>query len=457
MSTDFHLACALLPDGWTDNVRLCVGPDGTITALATREDPRPDDTRLGTVLPGMANLHSHAFQRAMAGLSERRGPGTDSFWSWRDVMYRFLDRLDPDAVEAIAAMVQVEMLEAGFTTVGEFHYLHHTPDGSPHDDPGEMAARICTAAETTGIAVTLLPVFYRWSGFNMAPATLGQRRFVCDPDQYSTLVERARHHARSLPHVRVGIAPHSLRAASIDDITAILPLAEEGPVHIHIAEQIAEVEACRDATGHRPVRWLLDRQPVDERWCLVHATHMAADEIRDLAASGAVAGLCPLTEASLGDGLFPAVDFLAAGGRFGIGSDSHIRIDLAEELRLLEYGQRLTRRERNVLSAPGVSTGRHLFDAACEGGAQATGQPTGRIAVGHRADLVELDERHPVLTGRTGDSRLDSWLFAGDGRQVRSVHVGGMARVMDGQSTCREMVSRRYEKTLQTIMADWTA
>ena len=456
MPTDFHLTNALLPDGWAKDVRLSVGPAGTITALTIGEPAQQGDTSLGTVLPGMANLHSHAFQRAMAGLSERRGPGTDSFWSWRDVMYRFLDRLDPDAVEAIAAMVQVEMLEAGFTAVGEFHYLHHTPDGTPHDDPGEMAARICAAATTTGIALTLLPVFYRWSGFNRAPATPGQRRFIADPDLYATLVERARHHAGQLPHAAVGIAPHSLRAATMDDISAILPLAEGGPVHIHIAEQIAEVDACVHATGHRPVRWLLDRQPVDDSWCLVHATHMDTGEIRDLAASGAVAGLCPLTEASLGDGLFPAVEYLANGGRFGIGSDSHIRIDLAEELRLLEYGQRLTRRERNILSAPGISTGRHLFDSACQGGAQAIGQATGGIAVGQRADLVELNDQHPVLAGRSGDALIDSWLFAGDTRQVRSVHVGGVGRVVDGRSTCRETVSRRYRDTLQTIMTDWT-
>ncbi len=456
MSADFHLACALLPDGWARDVRLSVGHDGAITALSVGEAAQPGDTRLGTILAGMTNLHSHAFQRAMAGLSERRRSGTDSFWSWREIMYRFLDRLDPDAVEAIAAMVQVEMLEAGFTAVGEFHYLHHAPDGSPYDDAGEMAARICAAATTTGMALTMLPVFYRWSGFKQAPATPGQRRFNADPDLYARLVERARHHAGQLPHAVVGIAPHSLRAASMDDIRAILPLADGGPVHIHIAGQTGEVDACIDATGARPVRHLLDRQPVNDSWCLVHATHMDAGEIRDLAASGAVAGLCPMTEASLGDGLFPAVDYLAAGGRFGIGSDSHIRIDLAEELRLLEYGQRLTRRERNVLCAPGVSTGRHLFDAACEGGAQAIGQATGRIAVGQRADLVELDESHPVLAGRSGDALIDSWLFAGDARQVRSVHVGGIPRVIDGQSTCRETVSRRYEKTLQSIMAGWT-
>lgn len=457
MSADFHLAQALLPDGWAENVRLTVGADGLITQLQPGQSAAPGDHALGCVVPGMANLHSHAFQRAMAGLSEKRGPGTDSFWSWREVMYRFLDRLDPDAVQAIAAMVQVEMLEAGFTAVGEFHYLHHAPGGGLYDDIGEMAGRICAAAETTGIALTLMPVFYRHSGFNETPATSGQRRFLADPELYGRLVDRARHHVAQLPHACIGIAPHSLRAASMADITAILPLAEAGPVHIHIAEQTAEVDACLAATGQRPVRYLFDHQPVDSRWCLVHATHMDVEETRTLARSGAVAGLCPLTEASLGDGLFPAIDYLAAGGRIGIGSDSHIRIDLAEELRLLEYGQRLTRRERNLLGQAGSSTGRTLFDACSAGGAQALGQAMGQLAVGHRADLVELDTHHPVLAGRRGDTLLDSWVFAGDARQVRSVHVGGVLRVRDGRSLVRSAVEQAYGQALKEIMDGWTS
>ena len=453
MSTDFHLAHALLPDGWADEVRLSCDDSGHVSAVVIGVPAQANDTRLGTVVPGMANLHSHAFQRAMAGLSEKRGPGSDSFWSWREVMYRFLDRLGPDAVEAIAALVQVEMLEAGFTAVGEFHYLHHDADGNPHDDPGEMAGRICAAADTTGIALTLLPVFYRHAGFNQAPATHGQRRFLNDPDSFARLMERARHHARGLPHARVGIAPHSLRAATMDDITTILPLAGTGPIHIHIAEQTGEVEACLAATGQRPVRHLLDRQPVNDRWCLVHATHMDAGETRDLAASGAVAGLCPLTEASLGDGLFPAVDYLAADGRIGIGSDSHIRIDLAEEVRLLEYGQRLYHRQRNILCRPGTSTGRFLLDACLSGGARALGQPMGSIRVGQRADLVELETGHPTLAGRCGDTLVDSWLFAGDSRQVRSVHVGGMCQVREGRSRVRDRVEQAYARTLETILA----
>ncbi|MFY0638363.1 formimidoylglutamate deiminase [Maricaulis maris] len=452
MSTEFHCAQALLPDGWADQIRIRVDTAGMIDSIDVDQPANPEAISLGSVVPGMANLHSHAFQRAMAGLAERRGPGPDSFWSWREVMYRFLDRLTPDAVEAIAALVQIEMLEAGYTAIGEFHYLHHDTRGAAYDDPAEMASRICAAADKTGIALTLLPVFYRHAGFNEAPAHHGQRRFLNDPDSFAVLVESARRHLTGLAHAELGIAPHSLRAASMDDIAMILPLAGSGPIHIHIAEQTAEVEACLEATGQRPVRYLLDHQQVDERWCLVHATHMDLDETRALAASGAVAGLCPLTEASLGDGLFPAIDYLAAKGRIGIGSDSHIRIDLAEEIRLLEYGQRLSRRKRNVLASAGASTGRTLFDACLTGGAQALAQPMGRLAIGQRADLVELDTRHPVLAGRSGDSLLDSWLFSGDARQVRSVHVGGQCRVRDGQSLARPAVEAAYETSLRSFL-----
>lgn len=457
MSTEFHCAQALLPDGWADQIRIRVDAAGMIVSVEPDQPANPKVISLGCVVPGMANLHSHAFQRAMAGLSERRGPGPDSFWSWREVMYQFLDRLTPDAVEAIAALVQIEMLEAGYTAMGEFHYLHHDTRGAAYDDPAEMASRICAAADKTGIALTLLPVFYRHAGFNEAPASHGQRRFLNDPDSFAVLIEAARRHVAGLAHAKLGIAPHSLRAASMDDITTILPLAGSGPVHIHIAEQTGEVEACLAATGQRPVRHLLDHQQVDERWCLVHATHMDLDETRALAASGAVAGLCPLTEASLGDGLFPAVDYLAARGRIGIGSDSHIRIDLAEEIRLLEYGQRLSRRERNILADAGASTGRTLFDACLTGGAQALAQPMGSLAIGQRADLVELDTRHPVLAGRSGDRLLDSWLFAGDSRQVRSVHVGGQCRVRDGQSLARPAVEAAYATSLRSILEDAAA
>ena len=404
----------------------------------------------GVVVPGMANLHSHAFQRAMAGLAEQRGESADSFWTWRQTMYGFLDRLTPDDVEAIGALVCSEMLEAGFTTLGEFHYLHHDPAGQPYDDPAEMAGRIVAAAAATGIGLTLLPVFYAHGGFSGLPPAPGQRRFINDIDSFARLMESAGRHLACYPGARIGVAPHSLRAATVEEIDQILPLAGGGPVHIHVAEQTAEVEDCLAWSGRRPVEYLLDSLPVDGRWCTIHATHMTTAETEALARSGAVAGLCPETEANLGDGIFNAPHFMAAGGRFGIGSDSHIHIGLAEELRLLEYGQRLTSRSRNVLCARGAGTGDTLFRAAVSGGAQALGQPVDGLKAGQRADFVVLDEAHPSLAGRPVERMIDSWIFAGDKSCVRDVHVAGRRVVADGRHIARDSIRAGYAKALGT-------
>ncbi len=440
---DFHLRRALLPTGWRDDVRVEVNEAGRIA----RVDVRGDDAgahRLGFVVPGLPNLHSHTFQRAMAGLTERGGPGEDSFWSWREVMYDFVDRLTPDQVQAIAALAFCEMLESGFTTVAEFHYLHHAPDGRPYDDPAEMSARIAAAAHSTGIPLTLLPVFYRHGGFGPTPATDGQRRFLHDLDGYARLIERCGKIVASSPDAVLGVAPHSLRAATVEEIGELARLLEGAPVHIHVAEQEAEVEACLDILGARPVRHLLDSVEIDERWCLIHATHMDEGEIAELAGSGAVAGLCPVTEANLGDGIFPAPDFLAAGGAIGVGSDSNIRIDPADELRTLEYGQRLTRRRRNVLAGEGESSGGRLYRAALHGGARATGQPVGGIEVGARADFVELNDGSPLFIGREGDAVLDSWIFGGGPECVGEVWVGGRRVVEGGRALARAFVERDY-------------
>lgn len=450
--TEFHFDQILLPHGWARDVNVIVDSDGVITDVIPETTPHAGSVRHGLALPGMANLHSHAFQRGMAGLSERRGDGEDSFWSWRQIMYAFNDHLTPDHARAIAALVYCEMLESGFTSVGEFHYLHHDRDGSPHSEIGEMAGAICGAAALTGIGMTLLPVFYRWSGFGEQAPHEGQRRFINDPDRYARLMESCRKHVNALPHGVLGIAPHSLRAASIADITEILPLAGDGPVHIHIAEQTKEVEDCCAAFSARPVQHLLDNQEVDERWCLVHATHLDASETARLAESAAVAGLCPLTEANLGDGLFPAVEFLDAYGRIGIGSDSHIRIDLPEEIRVLEYGRRLTDRRRNVLAGAGQSTGRRLFTECLSGGDQALQQNSSRIETGARADFVVLDRNDPVLTGRSGDAALDSWIFCGDSRQVTDVYVGGKPVVTGGRALCRDQVERDYAAAMADIL-----
>lgn len=449
--SEFHCKHALTPDGWAQNVILRTGPDGLIESITEDAAAGQDAVQLACVLPGLSNLHSHAFQRGMAGLSEHRGPGDDSFWTWRDVMYRFNDHLQPEDVETIAAMAYCEMIESGFTRVAEFHYLHHAPGGETYEDRAEMAGRIVSAARTCGIGLTLLPVFYRWAGFGQAAPEHGQRRFVNTPDSYADLIAASRKHLDSYPGSRLGIAPHSLRAASMDDIRLIRPLAGSGPVHIHIAEQVREVDDCEAATGARPVNHLLDNHDVDAAWCLVHATHLTPQETERLAGSGAIAGLCPQTEANLGDGLFPMLAYRAAGGRYGIGTDSHIRIDAAEEIRLLEYGQRLMHRGRNLISNPAESTGRTLLSEAVAGGAQACGIDCPALRPGAPADFVELDLASDRLAGRSGDNVIDSWIFSGDGRQLRSAYVSGKQVVSDGAALARPSISRAFRQTMAAL------
>jgi formiminoglutamate deiminase len=362
-------------------------------------------------------------------------------------MYRFAGAIDPAAMEAIAAMAFVEMLESGFVRVGEFHYLHHQPDGSPYADLAEMGARLAAASAEIGIGLTLLPVLYRNGGFGGTPAGGGQRRFVNSIDRYAALIEASRHAVTGLPDGVVGLAPHSLRAVGPGALGEVIGLGD-GPVHIHIAEQQREVEDCLAWSGARPVEWLLDHAAVDARWCLVHATHMTDDETRRLAASGAVAGLCPLTEASLGDGIFSGRAFVDAGGRYGIGSDSNVLIDAGQELAALEYSQRLAHRQRNVMTAGEGSTGRALFDAALVGGAQALGVAPGRIAVGAPADFVALDLAHPSCAGRRGDALLDAWVFAGQRDLVTSVWRRGKQVVREGRHLAREAVARRYREAV---------
>ncbi len=441
---------ALLPNGWARHVTVRVGTDGMIEAVAADSCWDADAVRAAIAVPGMANLHSHAFQRGMAGLAERAGTGDDSFWTWREVMYRFLDRLSPDAVEAIAGQLYVEMLEAGFTAVGEFHYLHNDIDGQAYADPGELAERIVAAATATGIGLTMLPVLYQHGTFGGAAPTPGQRRFVMTPDAVLNLAQtlRSRH-----PGLVVGMAPHSLRAVTPESLKVVVEATPGGPLHIHAAEQVKEVEDCLAWSRRRPVRWLFDEVGLDERWCLIHCTHLDDAEVRDLAGSGAVAGLCPVTEANLGDGIFRGVDYLAAGGRFGVGSDSHIRVDLADELRTLEYSQRLRERRRNRLAAPGGSVGRTLFEAASAGGALALRQPMGALAPGRRADIVTLDADHPALVGKSGDDLLDGWLFAAGRSPVASVYAGGSRVVEGGRHVGHERVAARFGAVMRRLMS----
>jgi formiminoglutamate deiminase len=442
---------ALTTQGWADSVRITVA-GGVISQLQTGVAPATDDERHAIAIPGLSNVHSHAFQRGMAGLAEIRGPENDNFWTWREVMYRFLDRLTPEDIEAIAAQAYVEMLERGFTRVGEFHYLHHDPAGAPYANIAELAERIVAAARETGIGLTLLPVFYAHSNFGGAPPVPGQRRFLNDVDQFARLLEASRKAIAPLGDANLGVAPHSLRAVTPNEMSRVISLVPRGPVHIHAAEQTKEVDDCVAWSGARPVDWLLDNAPVDERWCFVHATHLTPEETKCLAQSGAVAGLCPITEANLGDGVFPADRYLAHRGVFGIGTDSNVQIDPPGELRALEYAQRLTHRSRNVLaSAAGRSTGRELFDGAISGGAQALGTSPAGICDGASADLVSLDSDHPALVGRRGDALLDSWIFAGGG--VDCVWRGGKKWVSGGRHAERGPIRNRYARAMMRLLA----
>ena len=438
---------AMLADGWRRDVRVTI-TDGRIAGVEPGVKPQSEDERHGIALPGLPNVHSHAFQRGMAGLAEQAGPGGDSFWTWRVAMYRFVDRLDPEGLRAIAALAYVEMLESGFTRVGEFHYLHHDPAGAPYGDRAEMARAIVEAAKDSGIGLTLLPVFYAHAGFGGVAPEAGQRRFVNGVDGFAQLVEGARDALAGIDGGVIGIAPHSLRAVTQAQLAAVLPLASGGPVHIHVAEQRAEVDACLAWGGQRPVEWLFDHAPVDARWCLIHATHATEAELAAVARSGAAVGLCPITEANLGDGIFPARAFLGRGGRIGVGSDSNVRIDAAGELCLLEYGQRLTHRARNMLAGGGGG----LWRACLAGGAQALGQERAGLAVDAPADIVSLRADDVALVGRSGDRLIDSWLFGGRAL-VDCVWRGGAKRVSGGVHVARAGVEARYRTVMQALLA----
>ncbi len=443
---------ALTPEGWQHDVLVSVNNHGVIASVEA--GARADGARTGILLPAPVNLHSHAFQRAMAGLTERRGDDpSDSFWTWRKLMYRFLDHLTPEHVEAITAFVQMEMLEAGYAAVAEFHYLHHQPGGAPYADLAELSARISAAAATSGIGLTLLPVLYEHGGCDGRALGPGQVRFGNDTDRFGKLWQGAQTTLKDLPgDASIGVAPHSLRAVSQAGLRFAEALAPGRPVHMHLAEQMAEVEEVAAAWGQRPADWLMSAHNIDKRWCLIHCTQMTPDETVRLAQTGAVAGLCPITESSLGDGIFDGIRFAGAGGRFGVGSDSNIRISLAEELRTLEYSQRLRDRGRAMLATPEKSTGRVLLDAVCAGGAQAAGRNAGAIAPGQYADLLALDAGHIDLVSRSRDSLLDTFIFAGDSSMVSDVWAAGRHMVRDGLHVSREAIATAYRKATAQLM-----
>lgn len=446
---------ALLPGGWARDVLLEWDAQGCLS-LVRPASPAPVGVTVaaGPLLPGMPNLHSHAFQRAFAGLTEYRSPNAgaehDSFWSWRTLMYRFASVLSVEHLRDIATALYVEMLEAGYTSVCEFHYLHHDRDGQPYADDATLSICLVEAASRAGIGLTLLSVLYQTSGFGGLAPTQGQRRFIRSTDNMLRLLERLkplceRHGAR------LGLAPHSLRAVPPDALTQALrglyAIDPTAPIHIHIAEQTGEVDACLAWSGQRPVQWLLDHAPVDNRWCLVHATHMTAEESERAARSGAVAGICPSTEANLGDGIFDMAAWSSQGGRWGIGSDSHACVNAAEELMLLEYGQRLATRQRNVLAREDerdVATAMTLD--AVRGGAQASGRAIGGLAVGQQADCIVLDSQHPLLLQLpTPRAMLSAHVFASHRRSaVRDVWVGGRRQVHEGVHPLNEETSRAF-------------
>lgn len=450
----FFAERALLPNGWANDVRLEVSADGLLTKVAANANADGAERLRGPVLAGMPNLHSHAFQRAMAGLAEVAGNPNDSFWTWRDLMYRMVGKISPEQLQVIARQLYIEMLKAGYTSVAEFHYVHHDVNGQPYADRTELSRQISQAAASSGIGLTLLPVLYTHSGFGGQAPNEGQRRFINSTESYLDLQARLQPILAAQPAQQLGLCFHSLRAVTPSQISAVLSASDKAcPVHIHIAEQQKEVDDCLAWSGKRPLQWLFDNVAVDERWCLVHATHADADEVARMAKSRAIAGLCLTTEANLGDGIFPAVDFLAQGGRMGIGSDSHVSLSVVEELRWLEYGQRLRDQRRNRLyRSDQPMVGRTLFDAALDGGAQALGQPIGRLEVGRRADWLVLDGNDPYLATASEDGILNRWLFAGGDRQVRDVLVNGKWVVREGRHADEEDSNRAFTQVLKDLL-----
>ena len=442
---------ALLPTGWKEDVTIELGNGGRIASIEC-ETPRIGET-VSVLLPSPVNVHSHSFQRAMAGLTERRSTqSTDSFWTWRDLMFRFLNHLTPDHIEAISAFVQMEMLEAGYSTNAEFHYLHHQPGGTPYANLSEMSDRIAAATETSGIGLCFLPVHYQYGGCDQRALTEGQIRFGNSPDRFAKLVDKASEALKSLPaDTMQGVAPHSLRAVSAEQLGRYGEDFPNGPIHMHLAEQGPEVEEVLAHWGARPVEWVLENMAIDERWCLIHCTQMTPEETKRLAQTQAVAGLCPITESSLGDGIFDGMRWLEASGKLAIGSDSNIRISLSEELRTLDYSQRLRDHTRAPFATSHKSTGRQLFEMMLQGGAQATARNTGALRVGAWADMLALDVENVTLHGLGGDALLDAWVFSGDDTLVTEVWSAGRHLVTRGQHVAKQQITHRYLRTLDAL------
>ncbi|MBT8433046.1 MAG: formimidoylglutamate deiminase [Gammaproteobacteria bacterium] len=443
---------ALLAGGWADSVEIRIDAAGNIATISPGL-PYTDGERVEVLIPAIPNVHSHAHQRAMAGLGERAGDTRDSFWTWRKVMYHYLERIQPDNLFHIAAQLYLEMLKAGYSCVGEFQYLHHDLNGQVYDNPAEMSLQCLQAATQVGIGFTALPVLYRYGGFDNVAALDGQKRFLNDADGFIEIVKNLQSTTASDANCSVGIAPHSLRAINRELLAEVITSLENpAAIHIHVAEQAREVDDCLDWCGKRPVEWLFENFAVDRKWCLIHATHINDEETAAMANSGCVAGLCPTTEANLGDGFFKAREYFAQRGCWAIGSDSHISIDPVEELRWLEYGMRLQTHVRNVLvSESCANTGRNLLDGALAGGARACGRHIGSIVEGFRADFVILDDEHPRLYGRSRDDLIDSWIFSGNSNLVRDVYIGGNKVIDNGRHVDEDTIARNYRNTLDQL------
>ena len=458
--TTLFAETALLPDGWADNVLIECDKEGFIVGIDPFKSVRPKDGEAdvvsGPLLPGMSNVHSHAFQRAMAGLAERGGGKKDNFWSWRETMYRFLSQMEEEDIEAIAAQTYVEMLKGGYTTVGEFHYVHHQPGGRPYPERATLSHAIVRAALDSGIAITHMPVLYAYSSFDEKPPTEGQRRFINTVPEVMRIVEEIYAAYRSVPQVTIGFAHHSLRAVSPEMLHegtgSFRRLLPDAPIHIHAAEQTGEVDDCLAWSKKRPVEWLLENGSVDDKWTFVHATHVTDAEVAGLAAAGITAALCPTTEANLGDGIFPLLRFVQAGGRFAIGSDSHISLSMVEELRWLEYVQRLVHRERTLIKeSENPSVGAVIFEKALTGGAHSLGRKTGRIEVGFRADFLVLDSSLPFLEGKVRDHILDAAIFASNENPIKDVMAGGRWVVRNRHHKREEQIRERCRGAIKRM------
>ncbi|MFT9000076.1 MAG: formimidoylglutamate deiminase [Acetobacter syzygii] len=455
--TELFVDQAFLSGGWHKNVSLVVGKDGTFSSVRPNTQPSAGAERVSVALPPQISLHSHAFQRGMAGMAERRQTPSDTFWTWRNLMYRLAGRITPEQMEVIAAFLYMEMLRAGYTQVAEFHYLHHDKKGNVYENPAEMALRIASAAKISGIGVTVLPTLYMYSGFGGRPLLDEQKRFATTPEQIVDILQAVQTQTKQNILISTGLGLHSLRAVDMADVKQLTQSgAVEMPVHIHIAEQIGEVEQCLAATGQRPVNYLFDHVEVNARWCLVHATHLAPSEVTQLAQSQAVAGLCPITEANLGDGFFPLVSYVAQKGRFGIGSDSNVLISPAEELRLLEYGLRLSEQSRCVALPQNElgSTGRWLYQQALAGGAQSCGLAQWGLVEGARADLCVLDLEHLPLPDLEGDALLDAALFSVSALPVKHMMCAGTWRVRDGRHLLQDSLTQQFRKVIRTIFSE---